>query len=132
MGTDNPIAQNRPDRPMHVADGHLDSDLFTAFDALGDLFDNSPVQMIFEQVVLAVNVTDVAPVGGIRLGENGREVQPPSLPVIDGLAAAEPADLPDHVFKFPEAQLSHFLPDLLGHEEHEPLEMFRLTGKPLA
>ena len=72
-----------------------------------------------------------AAVGLVGLGEDGREIQPLGLPVLDGLVEAEPLDAADHVLELAEAQFGHDAADVLGHEGQEADDILGLAVEPL-
>ena len=128
---DDAIAEDRAHRAVNVADRHDQPAEFFAFDARLDLLQNLPVEMVPVNVALPPHAAQRATVGAVGRGENGGKIQPLRLPVLDGLAAAQPIDAADHVVELAEAQLGHPAAGLFGHEGQKSHHVLRLARKPL-
>ena len=130
---DDAIAQDRAHRAVHVADRHVELRRLPPSRWPGPAFSRiSQSRWSCERVALRPHAAQRTAVGLVGPAEDGREIQPLGLPVVDGLAAAQPLDAADHVVELAEAELGHDPADFLGHEGQEPHHVLRLAGEPLA
>ena len=132
MGPDDPVTQNRANGAVYVTDRHLEGSLLTGADAVGNLVDDLPVQVVLEHIRLRLNPPKSTTVGSVRPGQDQREVQVLAFPMVDGLAETEPGDLADHVVERLEAQFGHDPAHFLGYEKHELLKVLRPAGETFA
>ena len=64
--------------------------------------------------------------------EDTGEIEEVGLPVSGAAHLAQAFDVPDHLVDGGKAQARHHTAELLGNEQHEPLDMLGLAGKAVA
>lgn len=129
-----------PHHPVGVLDRQRRRHLFALFDGgLAQIQQGGHVEGFLQAVVLG-NLA-VAPHfrPHFRLVQDGGEVQPFGLPVVDGLLGLQHIGTSHHFVDGAEAELSHPLADFLGDEPHvvdhvvgvahEVLPQFRVLGR---
>ena len=128
---DDAVAQDRAHGAVHVADRHFQPRPLALRQRIAKPLDDRPVEMVLVRIALWADAAQRAAVGLVRLGEDGREIQPLGLPMVDRLVRAEPLDVAHHVVELAEAKLGHDAADILGHEGEEADDVFGLAVEPL-
>ncbi len=120
-------AEHGPHRAMHIAYRQLDLDRDFLLDGILRQIDELVIESLAQAVILRLHA---APRDALRhhgIKKDGREIEAPRLPVIDGLARIQQIDAPHHVLELAEAQLRHVLAHLLGDIEEEVDDVLRLS-----
>src|SRR5215475_8230979 len=90
------------------------------------------IECLVEPMILRLHAMTRHPPRQRRVVENGREVDTPSLPVIDGGLYVEHVYAPDHLVELAETEFGHILPHLLRHKKEVIDHVFGFARELLA
>src|SRR3990172_3725066 len=125
-------AQYRADGAVHVADRHLYRHGLAALEGgLGEL-QQLLVQRLLQAVVLCRDAVCRHLRPNLRPVEDGGEVKPLRLPLLDRPAHVQQVAAADHLLELAEAHLRHILAHLLGDEGEEADDVLRFALELLA
>src|SRR5437879_6925332 len=127
----NLAAQHRANGAVKIADGQLYLNGRERFQRVMHLPENLVVKRLLQSMVLIVDTASHNTGWNRRVVEDRREVEslgfPMILPVRDCRIHFEHVDTADHLVHRTEAHFRHVLANLLGEEEKEIDDMFRLA-----
>jgi hypothetical protein len=118
-----------PDRAIHISDRQIERNFLSLLQRRFAQLDQLVIEHTCETMVLLLHTEAGYLRPNIRHLQEWGQIQPPALPVIDGLLCFQFIHPSNHLIDSPEAQFGHNLAQFFRDKEKEIHDMFRLPGK---
>ena len=132
MGDGDVVREQPADRAVHVPDRERHLDPLAALERGRCGLDQLPVEGVGEWRVLRAHAPHGGALRSVGLREEGAQVDPALLPLLDRVVGLEQVDAADEILVAAHPEPRHDLARLLGDVEEEVDDVLRLAGEALA